>query len=101
MVNLQPIRRVTIYAAQGLEQSLIAQFRSLGVKGYTVVEARGVGSHPTADDPFARSSHVRIELLVNSALSDKNMEYLHNLHKQNQPITACLEDVMVADPEHF
>ena len=37
----------------------------------------------------------------NPALSDKIIEYLHNLHKQNQPVTACVEDVMVADPEHF
>jgi hypothetical protein len=101
MVPLHPIRRVTVYASAGLEETLLARFRALGARGYTLVEARGVGTHPTAEDPFAKSSHVRIELMVNHELGDRIMEFLQGLHTHRQPVTACIEDVEVADPEHY
>jgi hypothetical protein len=101
MITLQPIRRITVYAAQELKTNLLSQFHAMGSKGYTLVEASGVGSHPTAEDPFATSSHVRIELLVRPAVADRIMEYLHSLHSNRQPVTACVEEVKVADPEHF
>ena len=43
MIELQTIRRVTIYADGALEESLIEQFLALGSTGYTVVECRGNG----------------------------------------------------------
>lgn len=101
MLNLQTIRRVTAYATEGLADSLIAQCRTLGARGYTVVEARGVGTHPTADDPFTKNTHVKIEFLVNPTIGEKLMRHLQKLHSQRQPVTVCIEDVQVADPEHY
>jgi len=101
MVPLHPIRRITVYATEGLEKMLIQQFLAMGAKGYTIAECRGMGEHATLDDPLARSSHVRIELLLQEAVADKIIEFLAKLHAQHKPVAACVESVMVADPEHF
>jgi hypothetical protein len=101
MAQLQTIRRITVYATQDLEEALLAECRAMGAKGYTLVEARGAGEHAVFDDPFAKSTHVRIELLVQPAVADAIIDYLAKLHGQNRPVTACVESVQVADPEHF
>jgi hypothetical protein len=101
MVSLQTIRRITVYATQGLEKPLITQFLAMGAKGYTITETRGMGEHATLDDPLAKSTHVRIELLLQPAVADQIIEYLSKLHAQHKPVAACVESVQVADPEHF
>jgi hypothetical protein len=101
MQPLQTIRRITVYSASGLESTLIKQFLAMGAKGYTIVECRGLGEHATIDDPLARATHVRIELLVQPAAADKIVEYLSKLHAQHKPVAACVESVQVTDPEHF
>jgi nitrogen regulatory protein P-II 2 len=101
MASLQTIRRITVYSAQELEKTLLGQFHAMGAKGYTLSECRGVGEHATIEDPFARSTHVRIELLVQPAVADKIIDYLSKLHAQRKPVAACVESVQVADPEHF
>jgi nitrogen regulatory protein P-II 2 len=101
MVQLETIRRITIYAGSELEASLLTRFKALGAKGYTITESRGLGEHGTLDDPMARSTHVRIELLVQPAVADTIMDYLGQLHAQHRPVAACVESVQVSDPKHF
>jgi hypothetical protein len=101
MTELFPIRRITVYAAQALEKPLIEQFLKLGSKGYTVTEARGEGAHRSLEDPFAKSTHVRIELLVREEVADKIMHYIAGLNKQNRAVVACVESVSVVAPDHF
>jgi hypothetical protein len=101
MAQLHTIRRITVYATQDLEEALLEQFRAMGAKGYTLVEARGVGQHAVFDDPFARSTHVRIELLLQPTVADSISDYLAKLHGQNRAVAACVESVQVADPERF
>lgn len=101
MAPLQTIRRITVYATQGLEDPLLTQFLALGAKGYTVTDSRGKGEHATLDDPLAKSSHVRIELLIQPTTADKLIEYLGKLRTQHRPVAFCVEDVLVTDPEHF
>ena len=101
MSTLQSIRRVTIYAAQSLETNLIEQILKLGSKGYTITDARGMGEHASHHDPFARSSQVRIELLVQPQVAEKIMEYARGMANNHQAVAACVEDVEVCTPEHF
>jgi hypothetical protein len=101
MAEMQTIRRITVYADQALEKPLLSHFLSLGSKGYTLTEARGLGEHHTIEDPFSRSTHIRIELLVQVAVADKIMEYLSQPGFARQPVAACVEPVQVLNPEHF
>ena len=101
MSALQSIRRVTVYAAHALEAQLIEHFLSLGAKGYTITESRGRGEHASVDDPLARSTQVRIELLVQAEVAGKIMEYIRTLTTKHMAVVACMENVEVCNPEHF
>ena len=101
MAVLETIRRITVYAGAELESNLLSRVKALGAKGYTLTECRGLGEHATLDDPLARSTHIRIELLVQPAVADAIMEYLSQLHVQHRPVAACVESVQVTDPKHF
>ena len=101
MHTLKTIRRVTVYAAQGHEKSLIEHFLGFGAKGYTITETRGLGEHAALDDPLARSTHVRIELLDQLDAAEKIMTYLAGLSARHLPIQACVDSVDVFGAEHF
>lgn len=101
MNSLKTIRRITIYASQEHENSLIKQILSMGAKGYTITEAKGMGEHASLDDPFTHSTHVRIEILVQPETAERIMSYFSGLNVKHLPIVACVEDVEVNRSEHF
>ena len=101
MPGLETIRRITVYAAEGLEKPLVASFIQLGAKGYTITECRGLGEHKAVDDPLAKSTHVRIELLVNPQVGEKIMEYLRKQDDRHLAVSACEESVLVNNASRF
>lgn len=101
MVELQKIRRVTVYADAVLERSLLEQFLRLGAKGYSVIECRGKGKHEVIEDPFTGVSRVRIDLLVAPAVADQIMTYLTRDEFKRRAVAACVETVEVAVSESF
>ena len=96
MIELQTVRRVTVYTTAALEATLLSHFASLGARGYTSTPCHGQGSHGVMSDPFTGSTHARIELLVQPNVGDKILMYLEAEHLRHQAITACMEDVLVA-----
>ena len=96
MIELQTVRRVTIYTEASLEAGLLEHFAALGARGYTVSPCRGRGSHGVMVDPFTNLTHSRIELLVQPDVADKILMYLEAEHLKMKAITACMEDVKVA-----
>jgi hypothetical protein len=101
MLEMKPIRRVTVYAAGSLEESLLSQFLALGSTGYTVTECRGKGEHRVIEDPFGPPPFVRIEVLVKPAVAEKILSYLQANHLKNQAVAACVETVEVLASENF
>lgn len=98
---LHTVRRLTIYTPASLSAALVERFMSLGAKGYTTVASQGKGDQGTVEDMFARSSHVRIELIVQPAVADKIMNYLAGASIRSKSIIATSEEVQVIDPTHF
>jgi hypothetical protein len=101
MLEMKPIRRITIYASGALEHELITQSLALGSTGYTVTECRGKGEHRVVEDPLGPPNFVRIELLVQPAVAEKIMGYLQVNHLQSQAVAACVETVEVVKTEKF
>lgn len=101
MSDLQTIRRVTVYADAVLEPTLIETFLKLGSTGYTVVSCRGKGEHATISDPFAATTQVRIELLVQPAVAEKILAHLQSGQFTSRAVAACVETVQVAAGERF
>ena len=96
MIELQTVRRVTVYTEAALEAGLLGHFAALGARGYTVTPCRGQGSHGVMNDLFTGVTHSRIELLVQPDVADKILMFLEAEHLKMKAITACMEDVKVA-----
>jgi hypothetical protein len=99
MIQLETIRRVTIYADAPLEDMIASKIVELGALGYTVLHGKGRGKHPTLDDPFADHNRTRIELLARPETADRIMQYLSGPNFRNRAVAACVETVEVT-PGH-
>jgi hypothetical protein len=101
MLEMQSIKRVTVYATKALEDNLLGHFLSLGSTGYTVTECRGKGDKAVLDDPMCSATHVRIEVLVQPHVAEKIMKFLDLHHLRSQAVAACVEDVQVPKADHY
>lgn len=98
---LATVRRVTIIADAALEKQLLDQIVKLGAKGFTCQDCRGRGEHEVFEDPWTGASRVRIETIVQPAVADQIMDYVHQPQLLNQAVTACLETVQVSTLDRF
>ena len=51
-MNLHPVELITIISLDVLEERLISELKTLGVKGYTISEAHGEGLSQRRDDSW-------------------------------------------------
>lgn len=101
MGNLVSISRVTVIADARLEDTLVKQITRLGAKGYTCSDCRGRGEHEIVQDLFTGASRVRLETIVQPAVAEAIMKYLHQPQFQNQALCACVDTVQVGAAEQF
>ena len=101
MLKLKSIRRVTVYADGSLEPILLQKFLDLGSNGYTITPCHGKGEHDSVDDPFAKGSRVRIELLVKPEVALKILAYIDGPAFKHHAAAACMETVEVAETENY
>jgi nitrogen regulatory protein P-II 2 len=72
-VHLTEMRLVTVIAADDLEDRLIRELTALGASGYTVLPARGAGSHGVRTSAL-EGSNVQIEAIVDLPTADRIVE---------------------------
>lgn len=99
--GLQPVNRLTIYAARQAESMIIGKLAETGVSGYTSIPVRGTGRTEILTDPFQGKSCTRIEVLTTSELSSRIIDFLHRQVMPLYPVTACEEKVMVLRADDF
>lgn len=95
MIELQTIRRITVYTDSALEEPLIEKFLELGAQGYSSVECRGKGKHEIIADPYGGHERARIELLVQPEVAEKILTYLSRPEFNRRAVAACMETVQV------
>lgn len=101
MIELQTIRRVTVYADAALESFIIQHALAVGARGYSAAECRGKGKHEILADPRTGASVVRIEFLVRPEVGEKIMYYLSSPEFRRRAVAACMESVQVPAGEEF
>lgn len=99
--GLQPVSRLTIYAAGQAEALIIGKLAELGVSGYTSIPVMGTGRTQIRTDPFHGKSCTRIEVLTTSELSSNILDFLYRQVMPIYPVTACEEKVMVLRADDF
>jgi len=96
-----PRRLLTIVTEALLERELLAEFEALGVRGYTITDARGKGSRGTRQSDWAQEGNVRIEIVCEPALAERVAARLRERYYGHYAMILYLQDVSVLRPDKF
>ncbi len=99
-MNFVDFKKVTIVCDDALEFHLIDDLKKCGVKGYTIEEAKGFSSHGFRDNELD-GRNIKIETIVDSALSEKIFKMLEEKYFQKLVIIAYVSDVKVLRKHKF
>ena len=99
--NAHQRKLLTIVTEATIESSLIDDFESLGVNGYTIIDARGKGSHGVRTAGWETNSNIRIEIICNVELANKISNYLKDKYYENYAMIMYLSDTQVFRLEKF
>lgn len=92
---------LTIVTESVVENTLLADLERLGVRGYTVTDARGRGTRGVRDANWDEAANIRIEIICARTLADAVLAYLQERYYANYAMVASLHEVEVLRPEKF
>ena len=96
-----PRRLLTIVTEAVLERELVAELEALGVRGYTVTDARGRGSRGRRSSDWAQEGNIRIEIVCEPSLAERVAARLRERYSDPYAMILFLQDVSVLRPEKF
>jgi nitrogen regulatory protein P-II 2 len=99
-MNLNSIQLITIISLDVLEERIVQDLKTLGVKGYTVSEARGEGLSVRRDDNW-EGRNIRIEILANEEKLEKIFTLLQEKYFPKYKMIAFSYPVNVLRREKF
>jgi hypothetical protein len=96
-----PRRLLTIVTEAVLERELLAEFDTLGVRGYTITEARGKGGRGRRQSDWAQEGNIRIEVVCDEAVAERVAARLRERYYDHYAMILFLQDVSVLRPDKF
>jgi hypothetical protein len=96
-----PRRLLTIVTEAVLERELLAEFDALGVRGYTVTDARGKGGRGRRRSEWAQEGNIRIEIVCEAAVAERVARHLRERYYEHYAMILFLQDVSVLRPDKF
>lgn len=100
-MNSSMRKLLTIITEAALESVLIKDLERLGVRGYTITDARGKGSRGMRDAAWGESSNIRIEVVCDAATAEAIAAHLQARYYENYAMILFVSDVAVLRPEKF
>ncbi len=100
-MNAYPFKLVTIITEAALEKNLINDIEQLGVKGYTVTDARGKGSAGTRHGGWDASANIRLETICDVQIAKNIAEHLQKKYYDNYAMVLFTSDIEVLRPGKF
>ncbi len=94
-------RLLTIVTEAALERELVAALESLGVRGYTITDARGKGDHGRRQSEWAQEGNIRVEVICDEAVAERVATRLRERYYDNYAMILFMQDVQVLRPEKF
>ena len=82
-MNSQVFVLLTIVTEAVLESSISEDVMRFGVRGYTVIDARGRGSHGVRSGAWGQGNNVRIEVIGNEEMINNIITHLRDSYDQN------------------
>ncbi len=92
---------LTIFTESTLEHVLIKDMDRLGIRGYTISDARGKGSRGVRDAAWDESKNIRVEVLCARQQAETLLAHLQQRYYSNYAMVAYLSEVEVLRPEKF
>jgi Pyruvate/2-oxoacid:ferredoxin oxidoreductase gamma subunit len=92
---------LTVFTESSIEQVLVRDMNRLGVKGYTISDARGKGSRGVRDASWDESRNIRIEVICAREQAEALLTHLQERYYSNYAMVAYFSDVEVLRPGKF
>jgi nitrogen regulatory protein PII len=92
---------LTVITEAAIEQTLLRDLQRLGVRGYTVSDARGRGSRGVRNAAWAEAANIRIEIICPRAQAESVLEHMQQRYYANYAMVAFLADVEILRPDKF
>jgi hypothetical protein len=92
---------LTVVTEAALENVLVKDFETLGVRGYTIIDARGKGSRGTRDATWGESSNIHVEIVCDEATATAVADHLQSRYYQDYAMILFVSEVAVLRPEKF
>ncbi|MCX8146612.1 MAG: transcriptional regulator [Azovibrio sp.] len=92
---------LTIFTEATLEHVLIKDMDRLGIRGYTISDARGKGSRGVRDAAWDESKNIRIEIICARQQAEDLLTHLQERYYSNYAMVACCSEVEVLRPGKF
>ncbi len=92
---------LTVITESAIEETLLKDLEKLGVRGYTVSDARGRGGRGVRDATWGEVSNIRLEVICARILAENVLNYIQNYYYANYAMVAFLQDVEILRPEKF
>jgi nitrogen regulatory protein PII len=92
---------LTIVTESVVEPTLLRELERMGVKGYTVSDARGMGSRGARDAAWQELANIRIEIICARAQAEEVLEYLQTRYFKDYAMVSFLQEVEVLRAAKF
>lgn len=92
---------LTIIAEASIETAIIQDIKRLGVKGYTLAEARGEGSRGVRSGDWDQNRNVRIEVICEDRMAHRIVDHLTQTYYKDYAMAMYLTTVDVIRPDKF
>ena len=92
---------LTIITEGAIEEILLRDLERLGVRGYTVSDARGRGGRGVRDATWGEVSNIRLEVICSRTLAETILNHIQKHYYANYAMVAFLHDVEILRPEKF
>jgi hypothetical protein len=84
---------LTVVCESMLEADLAKEIVALGAVGYTITDARGLGSHGMRSGSWAKESNIRLEILCEEAVGQRIIEHLKRRYDRDYGLLIFSSDV--------
>jgi nitrogen regulatory protein PII len=92
---------LTVITQAAIEQTLLRDLDRLGVRGYTVSDARGRGSRGVRDAAWEEAANIRIEVICPRAQAESVLGHFQARYYADYAMVAFLQDIDILRPEKF
>jgi len=101
LVTTHPMKLVTIITEAVIERELTHELETLGARGYTITEARGLGAQGHRTSSWEQNANIRVEVICDSVVALRIVKQLRQRYYPDYAMVVYLADIEVLRPDKF